>query len=138
MRKLSILLMLAMVCFTAIAGTIKVAWCPSTDSSVTGYRVYYVATNKIANWQGQITSNGTNCPPIVTFPGTNFSRAYNASVSAGLGATATISNTIAGKTYYIAVVATNAAGLESLPSNEVEYTVSNPPPSTPQGFRISE
>lgn len=58
------------------------------------------------------------------------SGAYTKSLNAGNVTTATIPDLVAGFTYYFAVTAVNDADLESLPSNEISYTV--PWPATLQ------
>ena len=67
------------------AAQITLAWDASTDPSVTGYRVYY----------------GSG------------SLAYSNAVSAGNATTLTISNLVAGTTYYFAATAYDGNGLES-------------------------
>src|SRR5882672_1227611 len=90
--------------FSALAqsASVTLAWNPVTSGGVTGYRVY----------QG----TGT--------------RAYSNASNAGNLTQTTISGLTNGTTYYFAVVAYNAAGLESDFSTEVSYTQVGPrPPS---------
>ncbi len=75
--------------------SLTLAWAPSTDSTVIGYSLY----------QGGTSQNYTNV------------------ISVGTNTSATVSNLIAGATYYFAVTAYNAVGLESPFSNEIFYTV---------------
>jgi hypothetical protein len=75
--------------------SVNLAWSASPDPSATGYKVYYGATS----------GNYTN------------------SLDVGNSTTAIIPGLTAGATYYFVVVAYDASGLESLPSNEVSYTV---------------
>jgi hypothetical protein len=81
---------------------VTLAWNASTDSSVTGYRIY---------WGG---ASGT----------------YTNMLDAGLVLTTTVSNLAYGPTYYFAGTAYDAAGLESSFSNEVSY-MPPPPPGPP-------
>jgi hypothetical protein len=73
--------------------TVVLAWDISPDPEVTGYRVYY----------------GTA------------SRTYTNSVEAGNALTNTVAGLVSGVTYFFAVTAYNASGLESDYSREVRY-----------------
>jgi Fibronectin type III domain/Viral BACON domain len=75
------------------AAQVTLAWDPSTDPHVTGFRLYY----------------GTS------------SRSYQFKDDAGKNTTFTISNLQDGTTYYFAVTARDAAGIESEYSNEISY-----------------
>ena len=75
--------------------SVILAWKASDDTNVISYNAYY----------------GTA------------SRVYSQVVPTGKATAVTISGLAAGVTYYFAVTAVNAAGLESLPSSEVSYTV---------------
>ena len=75
--------------------SLRLAWDASTDPDVVGYRVYY------GNASGEYTQSVT--VSNVTF--------------------ATISDLTEGLTYYFAIRAFNAAGLESDPSNEISDTI---------------
>jgi hypothetical protein len=98
---------LAVGLYLVLAGMIRLAspvsaeqqvtlgWEPSLDEGVAGYAVYYGAA----------------------------SGAYSNRISAGSAISATISGLQEGLTYFFVVTACNALGLESLPSNEVSYTV---------------
>ena len=71
------------------------AWDPSTDPSVTGYRLYYG------------TASGS----------------YTQQVDVGNSSTAPLPNLTPGTTYYFVVTAYDASNVESVPSNEVTFTV---------------
>ena len=76
-------------------GKVTLAWDPSPTASVVGYRIYYG------------TGSGN----------------YAASVSFGKVTTGIVSNLLSGITYYFTATAYTASGLESDPSNEINYTV---------------
>lgn len=83
---------------------VKLAWDRSTDSTVTGYKVYYSQLG--SGSMGLVNAGDTN--QVV------------------------VSALIRIQTYSFYAVAYNAVGLESVPSNMVQYTVpgaTNPPPS---------
>ena len=84
------------------AAQVTLAWDPETDPNVTGYRVYY----------------GTS------------SRNYPFNKDAGNNTTITVPNLQDGATYYFAVTAYNAAGIESGYSNEVSYSATATCPYT--------
>jgi hypothetical protein len=48
---------------------------------------------------------------------------YTQTIGVGNATAVTVTNLISGSTYYFAVTAYNAAGVDSLYSNEVSYTV---------------
>jgi hypothetical protein len=75
--------------------SVALGWDRSPDSSVTGYRVYY----------GTASGNYTN------------------SLAVGNVTTSTIPGLASGVTYFFAVSAYAANGLESILSNEIAYTV---------------
>lgn len=79
----------------AIARNLTLAWNPSTDSSVVGYNLYYG------------TSSGD----------------YTSKITVGNVTTATVSNLVAGTTYYFSATAYNANGVESNFSNETKFIV---------------
>lgn len=85
------------------AQSVTVAWSPSRDSTVTGYRVYYG------------TASG----------------AYSSWLDTGTNTTITIPDLQEGTTYYLGAVSYDEAGIESVLSNEASYTVpvSVAPPS---------
>jgi hypothetical protein len=93
---------LALASFVSLAGvaqsdptSVTLAWNPSLDVTVTGYRLYYGAapeqyTNSI------VVGNTTSC---------------------------TVTGLVNGTTYYFSTTAFNDSGIESPFSNEVNYTV---------------
>ena len=76
---------------------VTVAWNKSPDQDVKGYRLYY---------------------------GLSSGRDYPKSVDVGNVTTHTFSDLTSGSTYYCVVKAYNAAGKESLASNEISFCVS--------------
>lgn len=98
-------LLLVVILTTLVAGlaqaqsSVTLAWSPSADSTVVGYRLY----------QGGASQSYTNI------------------VDVGAATTYTVTGLAAGATYFFAVTAYDATGLESPFSNEISYTV---PPST--------
>lgn len=74
---------------------VTLGWQASTDPSVVGYDLYYGTVSGQYNHKIPITS----------------------------GTSVTVSNLIEGVTYYFVVTAYSSSGLESVPSNEVSYTV---------------
>jgi hypothetical protein len=74
--------------------SVTLAWDSSPGTNISGYKLYYGAT----------------------------SRAYTNTVTVGNTTTATISNLIAGATYYFAATAYDTSNLESDFSGEVSYT----------------
>ncbi len=94
----------------SIGQSVKLAWDAPEDESITNYRVRY--------------GTASSC--------------YPSTVDVGKNTTATITGLSFSVGYYFVVHALNAAGLESLPSNEV-YTIVEPPPSphaTSIGYHI--
>jgi hypothetical protein len=73
----------------------NLAWDPSPEPDITGYRVKYG------------TSSGN----------------YSQSIDVGNVTTATIPNLTAGQTYYFVVTAFNSGAMESTPSNEVTFAL---------------
>ena len=99
-------LILFLACFEAIAqtnSTVAVAWNPSPDAAVIGYRVY----------QGGASGVYTNSSDV------------------GDVTNATISNLTPGVTYFTAVTAYDGTGLESFYSTEISFVASNSPPPPP-------
>jgi hypothetical protein len=77
-----------------IARPVTLGWYASLDTTVRGYAIYFGATNQTA--------------PARIDTGTNLS--------------CTISNLVVGTTYRLYAVSYNAQGVESLPSNQVQFT----------------
>ncbi len=77
------------------AQSVTLGWSPSSDPSVTGYIIYW----------GTVSAD------------------YTASNNVGTNTAVTISNLAAGTTYYFALKAYDAAGLQSAFSPEISYTV---------------
>jgi len=75
--------------------SVTLVWDPSPDPRVVGYTIWYG----------------------------NASGVYPTRIDVGNTTTATIADLAIGQTYYFVATAYTADGLESLPSNEVEYTV---------------
>jgi hypothetical protein len=75
--------------------SVNLAWSPSPDTNVVGYRVYYGVA----------------------------SRTYTNMVDVGAVTNATIGGLVEGKTYYFAATAYNILGLESDYSAEISYTI---------------
>jgi hypothetical protein len=88
----------------AAASSVTLGWDPSTSTNVAGYKVYY----------GPASGNYTN----------------SVTAAASSATTATVSNLVAGATYYFAATAYDTSNLESEFSNEVVYTnAGSAPPS---------
>ncbi|MEI8342461.1 MAG: Ig-like domain-containing protein [Verrucomicrobiota bacterium] len=81
------------------AQSLTLAWNPSSDSSVTGYRLHYG------------TTSGT----------------YTTTLDLGKTSTVTLSNLTPGIPYYFVVTAYNASGAESTPTNEISATTNGSP-----------
>lgn len=75
---------------TNLTASATLAWQPSSDPTVAGYKLYYGVA----------------------------SRTYTGVVNVGPSTTATVSNLVSGTTYYFAATAYNASGIESPFSNE--------------------
>ncbi len=84
--------------------TITLAWDPSPESDVVGYRLHYGSASEVYS---EIVEAELQPQPTVTLTGL-----------------------APGTTYYAVVIAYNQAGLESLPSNEITFeTAANTPPT---------
>jgi len=101
-----LVLLLGILFVTPISGfaaSVTLAWDPSPDPQVVGYRVYY----------GVATGNYTNSAPV------------------GMVTTATLTGLVVGTKYYFAATAFDTNGVESIFSNETSYTpvpsVNQPP-----------
>jgi hypothetical protein len=93
---------------------VKVRWDPPLvgETNLSGYKIYYGTNTGIYTTAVPVNTNG--------YAGT------------------TVSNLVAGTnvTFYLMVTATNLAGLESLPSNEVTF-VPPVPPAVPRNFKLT-
>ncbi len=85
------------------AASIKIAWDPSTEPLVTGYRLYYGRASGV----------------------------YMNAVDAGNRTDCTVTGLDAGTTYYFAATAYTATGDESALSNETSYTMPGSAPTPP-------
>src|SRR6266571_8973481 len=88
-------LFLAWSPFAQGAQSVTTAWDRSTDSTVTGYKLYY----------------------------TDVSTGTTSAINAGNVTSNTVPGLVETKTYSFDVVAYNASGVESVPSNVINYTV---------------
>ena len=79
------------------AAAVSLAWSPSPDTSVIGYKVYYGTTSGV----------------------------YTTNVVAGNATNATVNGLTSGTTYYFAATSYDASGNESGYSTEVSSTVTN-------------
>jgi hypothetical protein len=84
------------------APDVTLAWDPSPDSEVSGYKLHYGLT----------------------------SGAYDQVLDIGNSTTAVVSGLAAGQTFYFVVTAYNDQGIESLPSNEISVTLTTPQPAS--------
>ena len=97
----TIFLLLALLGFqfhASAAQNVTLAWDACTNSSVSGYNLYYGAA----------------------------SHAYTNKVSLGNVTTGTVTGLVKGVTYYFAATALNTSGMESSLSTEISYTIPNP------------
>lgn len=95
------LVLFGAITLAGAASRITLAWDAPTDPEVAGFKVY----------------SGTN------------SRAYTSASDTGAQTSWTLSNLVAGVTYYFAATTYNAAGLESDFSEEINYTVESLAPA---------
>jgi len=93
------LLLVTLSCFQPgsadASQSLTLAWSPSPDPSVVGYNIYSGLTNHV--FDHKVSVAGAN--------------------------SVTIAGLLEGNTYYFVATAYNAAGLESLPTGEISYTV---------------
>ncbi|MCL4789632.1 MAG: cadherin-like domain-containing protein, partial [Verrucomicrobia bacterium] len=95
---------LALAQLPVSAANVTVQWDPSPDPSVVGYNFYYGVA----------------------------SRTYTNIINVGNATIVTVSNLVAGTTYYFAATAYNILGIESVFSDELVYTIpaaTNAPPT---------
>lgn len=92
-----VLTVLVLLQLPALAATssVTLAWSPSTDATIAGYRVYY----------GVASHNYTN------------------RIAAGRATSITIPGLVVGKTYYFAATTYSTAGVESAFSSELAYLI---------------
>ena len=93
---------------TNVVKSVGLAWNPSPDSIVNGYRVYYGVA----------------------------SRSYSTMIDAGSNTNLVISNLVMGTTYYFAATAYTTNGLESDFSAEAIYTVPGIP-TPPSNLQVT-
>lgn len=92
-RAMFISLVVIVGAFMARAASVQLVWDPSSSSDVSGYALYYGPSSGI--YTNRKPTSDTNL---------------------------TVSGLVTGAHYFFVVTATNSAGLESLPSNEVCWT----------------
>ena len=98
----------AVVSSRVSAANVTLAWDPSADPTVSGYRVYY----------GAATGNYTNL------------------VDVGSATSITLSNLVPAATYYFAATTYSLAGMESAYSAEVSYLVPQLPANQPPTLNL--
>lgn len=94
---------------TCLATDVTLAWDPSPDADLSGYRIYYQANSSAIPFQGSGATEG------------------NAPVDRGKSTTASISGLNPANSYFFAVTAYNSAGEESVYSNIVQIPETLPP-----------
>jgi hypothetical protein len=99
----AVLLVAALTASAQGQSSVTLAWDPSSDSSIAGYRLYEGAA----------------------------SRSYTNVINTGKATTATVSNLVSGITYFFAVTAYDTNGQESGFSSEISYTVPWSPNDVP-------
>ena len=82
-------------------------------------------------------TNQPPCPSVILIHGTNWYRAYTNSVDAGTNLTTTVTNLVAGPTYYFSATATDKDGLESDYSGEASLTILIPVVGPPTNTTLS-
>jgi hypothetical protein len=102
---LGLLLLISFPFTSALAADVTLAWNPNSESDLAGYRIYYGTT----------------------------SGSYTNSRDVGNATTCTISNLLAGQTYYFVATAYDLSGNESGYSNQASHTIpaANRAPGTP-------
>lgn len=117
MKKLSLLIILLFaLSSSAFAKSVTVGWDPTTDPSVTAYNIYTSTVSGSYTFGAAIGSPGG---PVgqVAVPNVTYQ-------------IATLPTT---GPLYMVVTAINAAGVESLPSNEILAPI---PPSAPKNLKV--
>jgi hypothetical protein len=85
------------------SSSVSLAWAPSSDPTVKGYRLHYGLTS---------------------------GRKYLHVLDVGKATSWKLSNLIPGKKYYAVIMAYNASGKESIPSKEISFTTPKSAPAT--------
>jgi len=121
--------------------TITLAWCPSLDTNVTGYKLYYGSGQVPTGWTPTVyDTNYSPCPGVSLSIGTNIFGKYTNTIDVGNVVTATVSNLVIGNTYFFNVTAYDVYGQESIFANEIKYIFTNVSvltrPSKVQDFRV--
>ncbi|WP_162604634.1 Ig-like domain-containing protein [Geomonas edaphica] len=106
---LSVAILLIVAPATALATDVSLAWDPSPDPDLAGYRIYYQANSGALPFQGTGAIEG------------------NAPVDGRNSTTAKISGLDPANSYYFAVTAYNSSGAESVYSNIVSVPETLPP-----------
>ncbi|WP_129125866.1 Ig-like domain-containing protein [Geomonas oryzae] len=106
---LSVAILLIVAPATSLATSVSLAWDPSPDPDLAGYRIYYQANSGAVPFQGTGAVEG------------------NAPVDGRNSTTATISGLDPANSYYFAVTAYNSSGAESVYSNIVSVPETLPP-----------
>ncbi|WP_136526869.1 Ig-like domain-containing protein [Geomonas ferrireducens] len=106
---LSVAILLIVAPATSLATDVSLAWDPSPDPDLAGYRIYYQANSVAVPFQGTGAFEG------------------NAPVDGRNSTTATISGLDPANSYYFAVTAYNSSGAESVYSNIVSVPETLPP-----------
>ena len=121
-------------CVTYKPANVTLAWCPSPDSNVIGYNIYYGSGITPTNWTPAVfVVTNPPCDGYYINRGSNFFRAYTNTVAFGNVLTGVVSNLNRGSTYFFTATAYDSWGLESDFSEELKYTV----PSTNYPFNFS-
>lgn len=102
--------------------SVTLTWCPSPDTNVVAYALYYGGGVFITNWNPSIYDTNVPCGPLVS-EGTNWSRIYTNILILGNTNTVTINSLTPGFTYYFAAVSLDSAGNQSSFSNEDRHTI---------------
>jgi hypothetical protein len=120
-------------CIVISKTTVTLAWCPSpptTNNVIAGYKLY-VGAGTATNWIPTVyDTNQPYCPGVDLINGTNWFRTYTNMLNVGNVTNATVTNLVAGPTYFFAVTAYDTNALESDYSGEVSLTLL-PPVSKP-------
>lgn len=114
-------------CTSTVKTSATLSWCPSPGTNeIVNYKVYY-GSGAMTNWTPDVyDTNQPPCPGVIVRMGTNWCRCYTNTVSSGTNLTATVSNLVAGVTYYFSATATDTAALESDYSSEVSLSIPLP------------